>query len=704
MSIGKKIGGGFLTVLILTSFLGLWAISAMRDGAEVAETIAADRVPRLTYWTEMQNDLLESAYSALDFFTNGEEEAIKKTYSYLNAFGASLKKLKKVNDSTYYEETGQALQKLETELAQYEKMTKADEELYATSEEMFSALLEAAKEALGGFRDLAEALAATLESQLEAGNSRAARPLAGALVTVNAIGAKISDLFEELLVAERNNDMEAYAEIEAKLPKILAEAEAVQASLKDGQYQELFKNALNRYGRFAASASTVAKTLSQFLERGKTRFAYFEGMYRQTVKMAAFSTATTNEYVREAADSLFGSTKIVGLVLCVALALGLLVALIITKLIVWPLAATKQFAQEVAAGNLDKNLNVRGDDETGALADALRGMVASLKAHIAEATRQSDQAKIATEEARKATASAEEAAHKAESARREGMLAAAGQLEGMVGIISSASTQLSAHIEQSDRGAGDSAQRLQEAATAMNEMNATVREVARNAASASEASAQTRKKALSGQRVVDEVVQSISEVQETSRQLKADMGLLNERAQDINRIMGVISDIADQTNLLALNAAIEAARAGEAGRGFAVVADEVRKLAEKTMTSTQDVSNAISAIQESTSKSMREVDTAVNKIGDATELARQSGASLEEIVATAESTSDQVQAIAAASEEQSAASDEITRSITEVNDMSRTTAEAMNEAAKSVADLSSQAQGLTELIAKMKRA
>ncbi len=111
------------------------------------------------------------------------------------------------------------------------------------------------------------------------------------------------------------------------------------------------------------------------------------------------------------------------------------------------------------------------------------------------------------------------------------------------------------------------------------------------------------------------------------------MAQLNERAQDINRIMGVISDIADQTNLLALNAAIEGPRArGEAGRGFAVVADEVRKLAEKTMTSTLDVSNAIRAIQESTTKSMEAVDNAVVRIGEATELANQSGAALEEIV------------------------------------------------------------------------
>ena len=167
--------------------------------------------------------------------------------------------------------------------------------------------------------------------------------------------------------------------------------------------------------------------------------------------------------------------------------------------------------------------------------------------------------------------------------------------------------------------------------------------------------------------------------------------------------MNVISDIADQTNLLALNAAIEAARAGEAGRGFAVVADEVRKLAEKTMASTNDVGNAIKAIQESTAKSMTGVDQAVERIGEATDLASRSGQALQEIVRNAEATADQVNAIATASEEQSAASEEINQTIVEVNDMSRQTAEAMAEAAKAVTELADQAQNLTGLIHEMKQ-
>ena len=168
--------------------------------------------------------------------------------------------------------------------------------------------------------------------------------------------------------------------------------------------------------------------------------------------------------------------------------------------------------------------------------------------------------------------------------------------------------------------------------------------------------------------------------------------------------MAVISDIADQTNLLALNAAIEAARAGEAGRGFAVVADEVRKLAEKTMASTTDVGHAFKAIQDSAAKSMDQVDLTVGNIEKATELAIRSGDALREIVGMVDDTADQVRGIAAASEQQSASSEEINKSIMQVNTIAGETASAMQEAARAVSELAEQAQVLTGLIRELKNA
>ena len=238
----------------------------------------------------------------------------------------------------------------------------------------------------------------------------------------------------------------------------------------------------------------------------------------------------------------------------------------------------------------------------------------------------------------------------------------------------------------------------------MGEMNATVREVASNASAASSVSAETRAKAEEGEKILLDSLESVGQAYQVSLELKKDMGTLNEHTQAIGRIMNVISDIADQTNLLALNAAIEAARAGEAGRGFAVVADEVRKLAEKTMASTNEVSQAISAIQESAGQSASKMEEALAAVEKATGFTEQSRESLRSIVAYAENTADQVRAIATASEEQSAASEEINRTIVTVNDMSSQIAEAMRSAAESVQGLSAQAQNLSGLIDEMKRA
>ena len=403
-------------------------------------------------------------------------------------------------------------------------------------------------------------------------------------------------------------------------------------------------------------------------------------------------------------DVMYETSRTTGIALTV---LAILIAVVLTILIVRN--AVRQLGKDpgelngIARRVVDGDYNIDDGGKKLGVYGAIVEMVNALKQNIENARRESENAKEQSRKAQEAMTQAE-AASKEAQAKTEAMLVAADKLEQVGSVVSSASTELSAQIEQSDRGAAESAQRLSEAATAMNEMNATVQEVAKNAGSASAASADTKQKAEAGAQVVEKAMHSIEQVHQMSLELKDDMAQLNAHAQDITRIMGVISDIADQTNLLALNAAIEAARAGDAGRGFAVVADEVRKLAEKTMASTNDVGNAIKAIQESTAKSMTGVDNAVERIGEATELAGRSGRALEEIVSTVELTADQVNAIATASEEQSAASEEINQSIVQVNDMSRQTAEAMAEAAKAVSDLAAQAQGLTNLIQELKEA
>ncbi len=444
----------------------------------------------------------------------------------------------------------------------------------------------------------------------------------------------------------------------------------------------------------------TAQAVDILTHRSRDLFDQASGILLQLVKL----NLQGGDQASLAGDEMYDSSKmLVTAVLIAAVLIGVLLIFFLVRNVLRQLGKDPGELNGIARRVVDGDYNVDDGSKKMGVYGAIVEMVNALKTHIDNAQRESENAREQSRKAQEAMQQAEAASREAQS-KTEAMLVAADKLEQVGGVVSSASTELSAQIEQSDRGAAESAQRLSEAATAMNEMNATVQEVAKNAGSASTASAETKQKAEAGAQVVEKAVHSIEQVHQMSLELKDDMAQLNEHAQDITRIMNVISDIADQTNLLALNAAIEAARAGEAGRGFAVVADEVRKLAEKTMASTNDVGNAIKAIQESTAKSMTGVEQSVARIGEATELASQSGAALQEIVATVEATADQVNAIATASEEQSAASEEINQSIVQVNDMSRQTAEAMAEAAKAVSDLAAQAQGLTDLIQELKEA
>ena len=276
------------------------------------------------------------------------------------------------------------------------------------------------------------------------------------------------------------------------------------------------------------------------------------------------------------------------------------------------------------------------------------------------------------------------------------------QASAIAGRVAASSEELSAQVEQVSRGAEMQRTRVESTATAMTEMNSTVLEVAKNAGDAAEQAEATRNKASDGAELVDKVVHSINLVNKVAATLQKNMQDLGTKAESIGGVMNVISDIADQTNLLALNAAIEAARAGEAGRGFAVVADEVRKLAEKTMSATQEVGANITAIQQSAHTNIKEVGEAAKAVTEATDLANTSGQALTEIVNLAATNSSVAASIATAAEEQSATSEEINQSIEEISRIVADTSDGMAQAAQAVQDLAHTAQELNRVMGELR--
>ncbi|MFV0350359.1 MAG: methyl-accepting chemotaxis protein [Halodesulfovibrio sp.] len=286
-------------------------------------------------------------------------------------------------------------------------------------------------------------------------------------------------------------------------------------------------------------------------------------------------------------------------------------------------------------------------------------------------------------------------------AKNQAISTAAHESEEVSSEVARLALDVATQVEHTSTEVDRQTERAIDTATAMEQMNAAVYEVARNASTAAEQASEARSKAQEGSTVVEEAMAAIADVARQSETLRANMTELGERANGIGQVMNVITDIADQTNLLALNAAIEAARAGDAGRGFAVVADEVRKLAEKTMQATKEVGSAINAIQEGARLNSQSVESAVKAIDRSRTLSAASGDALKAIVALVNDTNDQVQAIATAAEEQSATSEHINQAIDEVKDISQRASSELNEASRGIhelADLSAKLRTIIERI------
>ncbi|KPG80751.1 chemotaxis protein [Pseudomonas sp. RIT-PI-o] len=327
-----------------------------------------------------------------------------------------------------------------------------------------------------------------------------------------------------------------------------------------------------------------------------------------------------------------------------ALLVGVIAAVIITRQITRPLQETLAVVERIASGDLTQNVTVTRRDELGVLQQGIARMGVTLRDLI--------------------------------SGIRDG-----------VTQIASAAEELSAVTEQTSAGVNSQKVETDQVATAMHEMTATVQEVARNAEEASQAAAAADGEAREGDKVVNEAIAQIERLaSEVVRSTEA-MSVLQQESDKIGSVMDVIKAVAEQTNLLALNAAIEAARAGEAGRGFAVVADEVRGLAQRTQKSTEEIEGLVAGLQNGTQQVSAVMNNSRALTDSSVALTRKAGASLENITRTVSNIQSMNQQIAAAAEQQSAVAEEISRSIINARDVSEQTAAASDETAASSVEL-----------------
>ena len=342
-----------------------------------------------------------------------------------------------------------------------------------------------------------------------------------------------------------------------------------------------------------------------------------------------------------------------------ALLVGVCAAIIITRQITRPLRETMDAVERIAGGDLSSELRVTRRDELGVLQQSISRMGSTLRELI-------------------------------------------GGIRDGVTQIASAAEELSAVTEQTSAGANSQKVETDQVATAMHEMAATVQEVARNAEQASRAATGADDEARAGDRVVGEAINQIERLADEVQRSTDAMNLLQQESQKIGSVMDVIKSVAEQTNLLALNAAIEAARAGEAGRGFAVVADEVRGLAQRTQKSTEEIEELIASLQNGTQQVANAMLGSRNLTESSVELARKAGGSLENITRTVSNIQSMNQQIAAAAEQQSAVAEEISRSILNVRDVSEQTAAASDETAASSVELARLGSHLQTLVSKFR--
>ncbi|ROL98817.1 methyl-accepting chemotaxis protein [Pseudomonas protegens] len=358
---------------------------------------------------------------------------------------------------------------------------------------------------------------------------------------------------------------------------------------------------------------------------------------------------------QDAAEQYATAFNLVVTLLVMATALTLVFAWRLIRSITLPIDNALHAAEAIAEGNLTQPITVDGRDEAGRLLQAMLTMQEKLRDTLQ-------------------------------------------RISGSAGQLASAAEELNSVTDESARGLTRQDNEIEQAATAVNEMTSAVEEVARNAVSTSEASQNATQSAGDGRDKVQETVSAIERMTGDVQDTASLIGELANESRDIGKVLDVIRGLADQTNLLALNAAIEAARAGEAGRGFAVVADEVRALAHRTQQSTSEIERMIGSIQSGTEQAVESMRNSTERADSTLNIARSAGQSLDTINSAINEINERNLVIASAAEEQAQVAREVDRNLVNIRDLSVQSTTGANQTRSASSELSILAADLNNLV------
>jgi methyl-accepting chemotaxis protein len=461
-----------------------------------------------------------------------------------------------------------------------------------------------------------------------------------------------------------NGDMTA---LESGRADFKDKMETLRPKLSSGESKKLFADIEQVTARYDG----IADRAIQLRQAGKTKEALrvFFGTDAQEARadLKKSTAALVDWYGKLSAESVDqqdandARTKTLMLALAVVgLVIGVVIAILIARSITDAVSRMVAMIQEIEANNLAvADMELTSEDEIGKASKALNSMKNNLRSVI------------------------------------QSLATAAAQ-------VASASEEISSGSTQSAESARSQSDQTQQAATAMHEMSSTVQQISENSQKASETSRQAAQAARQGGEVVQATLASMRNIADATSKTAAQVTELGKSSEQIGKIIAVIDDIADQTNLLALNAAIEAARAGEQGRGFAVVADEVRKLAERTTKATKEIATMIESIQLETKNAVQAMDLGSREVQVGVEKTSASGAALQEIIKMSEHVGDMISQIATAATQQSATTEQINANVAQISSATQESSAAAEQTAKACTDLSSLAFDLQNLVNQFK--